>query len=508
MSSNTSINVVSNSDFLATRNRLSEIIRAPTDEWTIVDKHGDLYLLHYIDHDEAEQPSCGNIRGVLVDIKAGAVLTESSGYAGIVTGDSMRVDMYDGVRTVTTSSANVDTMTFGYEGLAIHRLFEGVVLRIIKHAGTVYYVSYRKILTEKSRWGDSPCFQELYHAAGGPPSEELFDVDKPYGSWCYNFLVVHPAFLGGSRQIVNEPYTVLLRIYDMVLSRYYPADECDLELRHPTVSYEIPEVVNTPYLHQPYPLSIDIANDVLKNGFFPPTTPAPSDPRLANGEAVIVTIVRDDVVVHTTQVWSSGYSWRMYLRDDNPNIYHQFFKLTNWLEPSYKGRYSVNKFEFLDVFILTRPYSAQQLIDLYNEGPTPGILTVNLPKVSPDVINDRENRLHLIWVNFVLSLPVHRQLEGIGLLARYMTDRRDLVKWLADLYTRQVQLTAEYHNRITGIFNRAKYQLTRAPRTSRKPTVTSVITRLVDAEQPEVVYSIIRSMRRIQNPPAPRPVSD
>jgi hypothetical protein len=404
--------------------------------------------------------------------------------------------------------------------------YEGVVFRIIWYDNEMLFVTHRKIRPQKSRWGSSPTFPEMYAAANGPSAEELFDTTKPHSTSCYVILVVHPSLLVATRQRINAPYIVLLAHHQM-------ESELDPALTGPgtptfPVRTSLTGLVNEPCIVDPPALTLEQANAHLEVGYYKKFTP--DDQRMGMGEAIILYRMEGVDVIDVVKIHSPSYEWRSYLRGNNPNIWHRFFELLNLVRKGLKSEDDWNNMEkklvmfpLYDETSIQDYYERNKMILTFPRGP-------RSYRTNKDEYHNRDSRVHLLWINFVVSLPAHFQGEALGFLAQYKRSRAEVTKWLQDLELKNRDLTEiKLSNRDLKeikVLNRAKKIMEDARQSSRRAIaegtnstpknahvglpklIKSSLRNFINKEEGTSLYKIIRLRKLMLNPPAITPADD
>lgn len=466
--------------------------------WEVTDAEEDTAMVHY--DDEADMRTQGHLRGIFLDLEVDAIIADSFGYTPtavaselILKEGKLRIQDIDGV-----------THVFDPEEVNIKRVFEGVVIRAIWRKSRLYRITHRTINPVKSRWGGSKSFLTLYDEAGGPTAEQLFDTTKPFSSTCYDFLVVDQALLVGTRQQVNKPYIVLLSAREMDIKR--PAEQV-AQGRFGTVETTVPITnniggsVNASMIHMPSKLSLEEANHHLKFGYYNEFTV--DDPRQLTGEAVIVYRMENGAVADVVKVHSPAYDWRVNMRGNNPNAAHQFYCLLNM---AYGDVNETEAWEtFKKRFILLPAYDEKSLKELY--AISKALLTIPTGDVSSDDYANRDDRIHLLWMNYVLSLPVHLQEVALDFLSQFRKDRNDLIDWLQTFEsTTQNIEAAEIPERAKGLISSsrrlARERISKGENYSQKGSymklpvlIKSTIRNLVNKENGPSLFGLTRDMK-------------
>lgn len=473
--------------------RVSEIIGLSNSGWDIVDSKDNLVLIHY--KDDANMDEVGHLRGILVDTEAGAVIAGSFGYTPVAV--SSKLTTTDGQLTIKDQDNVVHT--FDPAKVVIKRVFEGVVIRCIWHKGELYRITHKKISPLRSRWGSSKKFLELYEEAGGPTADQLFDTSKPFSSTCYDFLVVDNSLLVGTRQRVNKPYLVLLAERTMELNR--PSNQVAPGKRGFVTSSKISGTVDESFIHEPKSLSLDEANTHLTSGFFNPFES--NDERQTTGEAVIVYETNDNGDIRDiVKVHSIAYDWRTTMRGDNPNLINRFYTMLNMV---YMNNFDDAKWKQLCKNLIIFPiYSTSSIRELFATNKQ----LLYIPEIGSIMdYSNRDDRIYLLWLNYVLSLPPSHQSVALDILDNFHTDRTELIRWMQGIQfsTIEVELT----EKITRLLERARkfaHETVRdgknynqsGKRLSLNAVISNNIRNLINKEDGANLYALVREMKKIK----------
>lgn len=467
--------------------------------WSVIDHDPEakLALVHY--NDDADMLTYGDLRGILVDLETETVIADSFGYTPISVLSELKEK--DGVITVKDKQGQLHV--FNKETTSIKRVFEGVVIRAVWHKSKLYLITHRKIHPLRSRWGSSKSFMSMYEEANGPKAEDLFDTTKPFSNTTYNFLVVDSSLLVGTRQKVSKPYLVFLAQRDLEIGR--PKDQVACGKANFKYDETIGGSVNESFIHKPKLLTLDEANQHLKYGYYNPFDV--DDERQLTGEAVIMYEMENGLVKDIVKVHSPSYEWRSNLRGNNPNINHQFYSLLNMVYPDITTDDAWKK---LNKDLIMFPlYSEKSLKDLFSK--SGGILMIPTDKVSSDLLS-RESRIHLLWINYVLSLPTSLQLDALNILANFKKDRNDVTVWIQELESKHkdiesVDLPRRVKSIITSSRHLARERMTQGTNRSsygsymKLPVlIKSTIRNLINKENGTSLYGLIRDMKHALNP--------
>lgn len=406
-------------------------------QWIITDAvpGKNLYNAHYTE--AADMAMFGKLRGVVVDSERKFVVAKSFSFPFNAKSDQLTADAKGNLAVVDVNGNEHKFVSGEY---SLHHGFEGVILRIFKHDGVVYTTSHRRLNVEKSHYGKSKRFIEMYNELGGPKPESLFDAGKKFSPYTYIFIVVHPDLLIGTKQDVGKGFLVLLSIETVFTPETAPAAIGDDYEKIPKIPSSLPETL-LPLLskqsvvdaidakdvktavqsvYHPVPLTLDDANKHLKDGFFTGNKPETVDPRLSQGEFVIIYKYYPGTknVMSLMRVESTGYSWRLSMRNDDPIPKHRFFELMTGADLLTEKKDGLQQFK--KSFVLFPLYDPDEV--------SKELETESLRIVSDkdaEAPADYEDRKYMIWMNLLMATPPQLQKQVINLLKEYTGDLKN-----------------------------------------------------------------------------------
>lgn len=475
--------------------RVMEVLQLKSNiGWSIVDTFENLALIHY--DKNADMETCGKLRGILVDTETGAIVANSFGY----TPTAVVTELSDDNGSLVIKDKDNVIHAFPLQDTMIKRVFEGVVIRVIWYKGKSYHLTHKKINPVRSRWGSSPSFMQMYVDAGGPTDDQLFDTTKSYSNSCYVFLISHPALLVGTRQKINKPYIVCLAHYHMDIQR--PSEEVSVGIPSYKSSDHISGSVTESFIHNPKSLTISEANRHLKYGYYNEFNV--EDERQLTGEGVIIYRMIDTGVIDIVKVHSPSYEWRINLRGNQSNITFQFYSLLNIAYRDIDNDMAWNALK--EKLIILPQYDEESLKILYEQNEC--IITIPSDSVSKDDYYRRDARIHLLWMNYILSLPSNVQKIGLDILSQFHKDRTEVVQWLQnlELSIRDID-NAEISDRAKDIIKAsrklAKERIFTGNNTSSRGIVMNLpavikttIRNLIYKENGPSLYRLIRQMKQ------------
>lgn len=484
--------------------RIAEILGTENNNgWVIEDSLPDsgLYLVHY--KDTANMVEYGHLRGVVVDVNAGVVVCSSFGYTPVATASEIKPNMAGDIVMVDEQGFR-HTFTKGKYDIKIG--FEGVVIRVFWHNGKMYRTTHKRLNPSRSRWGNSKPFLTMYDDLGGPTADQLFDTSKDYSPWCHVFIVIDQKLLVGSKQDVGPGYIAYLGSNQMWSTSAPPEAyrSIDAELHKPATQSDIPPVITEPFIYEPGSLDLASAKFHLASGYYEPQSA--TDERLTSGEFVILYSYGDDGKVQSLlRVHSPAYSWRLQMRDSDPNLRHRFYELING---SYMPTDSeVGLREFIERFPLMPLYSVEDVQTHFEqEGP---FINISSEGVDVNDLNSKISRLHMIWLDFLVSVPPQQQKIVLDMFTDLVKERKDVINWLQELSRNEnINDNEDVIDRAKGIIAQAgKYASERGRNGNNRTRQGKIMTywQLVDAnianlvmkERGASLYKLVRNYKNI-----------
>ena len=417
--------------------------------WSIFDSlpEENLYLVHY--NEDANLSKYGELRGVIIDTKLKIVVCRSFGYTPVATRNTLSPEETTGVLKIKDDQGS--DHIFAKDEYTIRPGFEGVILRAFKHDGKVYLSSHKRIVAKKSRWGNSEPFLELYHKLGGPAEDQLFDTNCKYSPYCHIFLVTSPKLLVATKQDVGLGYVVYLGM-KKVWNPQFLQDVTQVEQKAKNPVCATLKTLNkvsegtstkTSSLVLPREFNLSQANSHLDSGYYTPVQPAMRDNRLKTGEFVILyrkprneKSSEIDTLGSLLKVQSEAYAWRTGMRDNTPNLKYRFYQLTNG------SHLETTSLELASSFIQNFPllplYKVETVLkEIVGKS---GSLIV-LPDEGAVLPRTQDERLHIIWLDFLISVPPQQQKEVAPLYLLFNQEREQVIDWLFSLNEKNILST-------------------------------------------------------------------
>ncbi len=390
----------------------------PMGAWDIVSESEDLAMIHH--NLEADMSVYGTVRGVVLDTKAGNVVSYSFPHANKFVTPALTV--VDG-RIILDSNTSCDV-----NRLKIKIGFEGPLIQIFKHGGKVYHSTRKRLESGKSRWGNSKTFEEIYKELDGPVDDVLFNKDKKYSPYVHTFIMNHPDVLICTKDNVGKGNLIYLGPKQMYSaeSSPYPLEEVDTELHVPSTVSSYDTNSEDKKIYSPETLSLEEANKHLLFGFYEGFEGYQFlDPRLLPGEFLILEDTEFDMMY---RVESPAYYWRSTMRNNNPNFLHRMFEL---LDYAYLKNNSNDDQIYNNMFPVLTFYDSASLRKTISNAPI--IVWPQNTEVIGNVPVNKDDKLYNIWQCFLASVPVCRQATVVGFHDYLVTKRGEVVTWLIGL---------------------------------------------------------------------------
>ena len=408
-----------------------------------------LYLVHYTP--DADLVQFGELRGTIVDLNARCIICQSFGFTPTAVVDQITPDD-QGVVVFNDTTGREHIVDLNRATIKCG--FEGTIMRVFLHNGTVYRATHRRINPINSRWGDSVAFNAMYDELRGPADNVMFDLTQGrYSPYVHIYLMVHPDVLSCSKQEVGSGYMVYLGVRQAYptepeLSPYRqtePAIQGDTRLysgpidpaiRMPIglTSIPIPIEGNGPFLLELFDWTLEQANDHLRYGFYEPFDMETelTDTRLGCGEFVMMYKYDDEGRLSgLLRVVSPAYQWRSDIRDNNPNILHRLYQLIN---ASYVRAETVSGLEeFKARYPLIFPYQPDSIVERIRGSPM--VIWTQDDAATDVIVSSKDERFCNVWVCLLMAVPLHKQLETALMYGQVISERGRIIDWLRGLYS-------------------------------------------------------------------------
>lgn len=454
----------------------------------------NLALAHYSEN--ADMETYGRIKGSIVDLETETIVCQSYEYTSMAVSNlDKEVWTPDDTGYIKLTDIYSRNYFFHQDNILIKPSFPGVILRVFKNKGRVYFSTHRRISAESSRWisDHGLTFIEMYQQLNGPTQEELFPTDQENSAFCYIFLVVHPDLVDVSK--INFMGLAGFIVY-MGFKEMWPTDQSPVELATST------DLVSGK-LVSPTSMSINEANLFLNWGYLKPTTQIEkfvthlftddpgglellysdqvkieaetakisdellsyfkdqlsadiqsefltqviewlylsndiiqsNDARLYPGEAVIIyRKVIDGSYQPALRIQSISYNWRDQMRNNQANLYYRFHELADKAKTGLRDQTIL--FKYLSVFPYMGDFEekvVKEQLNRYGYIISWPVLDASL-KAKLHYLSSYQHRLKNIWAAYVMAVPLSQQLTVWSMLDQYKTDKKSLAEWLFSLY--------------------------------------------------------------------------
>jgi hypothetical protein len=386
----------------------------------IVNEYESLRLVHYDQntiHNTEVDNELRKIRGVIVDIEEKKVVCPSFGYTPSIVSNSLPEP-----ESVVKDSYDKE-YTFPKE-FKIFPVTEGTMIRVWKYKGQLMFSSHKRINCDKSRWGTSGFFKDLFM--------------KYIGDFNLNDMV-------NEGKIAN----FILMDKDLTIATKFPMGKRDglivflgfTDENNTTISYEttlpslkehsIDDTNTNTNLFSSWELNMEDANKHLTQGFYDYPAKEQSD-ILCLGEGLVITYNKNGnnaVMI----VNSEAYTRRIKLVDNDPNILHRCYKL---ISKTYYPKV-VNE---TDTYLNSFPAVPVMSVEEINELETPFVTEMKGKNYTEDELTNKLNknsyelrlRNALTW--YAMSLSLSHQLSAFQNINNLINERKQICDIMCTKY--------------------------------------------------------------------------
>lgn len=475
---------------------IAEWLKLPmNNSWNIVDREESegLYMINYNEFfPDVDKDSLSWIRGLVLHLPSRQILVRSYGYSKTVVMDEIPIAPFlaAAVRVADPAALQSDPTLASFAEMPttmnlmdennngflldtknafLKPGYEGMLLRIWKWNGKVYRSTHRKLNFDRSHFGQSKSFVEMYNDVHGPTDEELFEESETTSPFVYYALLVHSDLFVATKSS-NMTSMVWLGVYPMVSA---PAENQvpRFVLPPPKEAFTDPFMLPS---WSPSPISVPQANLFLSSGHWNLPREHHSLPlMLKPGEFVVVygpPSVPGSPLPTITKIVSTSYQWRSKIRDNSTNLTHQFYTMLDYAKLP-REQYPFPALETPSANLCARIRSGS-IVVAWEMAPASETYD-HLATVGQRISNN--------WRCLLAAVPIFQQVHVIDILSKYHEDLRSLVEYI----------TAVYRSRV--LLNRPD-----AGEQTLKEKLTTIIgeVREDDMEQAERLRSIISSAHK------------
>jgi hypothetical protein len=418
--------------------------------------------------------------------------------------------IHPGSNNVVITDEHLNLHEFSPSKYKITPAYEGVIVRAFKHKGIVYFSTHKKLNCDRSRWGLSDYFLDIYKKLNGPSPKHLFPEEVMTSPWCYVFILVDPKLLVATQQDVGCGYIVHLSTEKMWDYEDKTCPYAKEDVRHiaPAIlSYSDKPLKfsgeETPLLIRPKYLSLDQANEFLRVGYSSKDLIDTSSPiKWCQGEAIVIFQNSGDGKIDSVRVQSPGFHCRLKFRGDNSNIHHRFYQLLSDAihNPFTKDRRIDQK--KIEDFLQKYPFHkrlSNTAVSVYHCGQ---FIRLDLLK--------RDNRIFLVYVSYLQTLPPNLKQEGLEMWEEFKKNRDDVTAWIQSIAIKKfrgskledipplsdrmrdiLRLTINYaHQRVASKRDKNR----KGQRMSEEQLIKANIHNLIQREYGPSLYKLIKEM--------------
>ena len=447
------IGEVLNKYFQATDYTSEELIN----QWYVCDADTtlNLYKVHYVD--DADMVKVGNIRGTVVDLEYEMVIADFFGNTKVIQCDNFpSTNNKNGVIYKLTDFDGVEHDINSKE-IVFRTYYEGPTFCFMYWKGTVFAMTHRLLQGTNGSFNQSKTFQEIMDQVGIPSHRVMFDTtNAKFSPFVYYFIPIHHSLLINSRDQLDPEkgfavYLMHKQIWDLDKNGPFkindPSGRCvnlktndsrpsigyvELSPRKFETTFEYPTTDKQPVIYTPPNLSIKDVNYRLKNGFYSPNKDI-YDNRLGMGEAVAIYCYTDGKLDKMLKLSSEALVWRTAVRGNGP-LLSEFYKLTTWAsrcKTDRENNISKNDIEqILEHFPNVAKLPIPEIMSKVEKGE---LTSWTWPPTEEDVIVTRDDVLYVVWISYLMSVPLHDQKAVVGFYDDYMKTRRALINHICFL---------------------------------------------------------------------------
>lgn len=373
--------------------------------------------------------------GHIYDLQSKKIVCVANGYVPTLTVSSSVNEIPD---SLTDEYGLVHT---GFSNAKFKPAFEGTIIRLWKRDGYHGMSTHSSINIEKSFYGKSKPFSQLYKEYNGPTHDELFDPTKPNGNVVYFFIIINKDLLVVNQGSVGKGYIIFIsfaELEDKDLSDTTTDWKISerfkfLESNDPFDYFRMSDDAKIDFASTPSFLDREVAIGYLKYGMMYKKKEnfEKLPPLLQNGESLVAIIGTDAYHVN-----SESYNHRLAIYGAEPNtsfhacsIYDLCLKGTATVPlSSFNGidkkidTYS-NYWELFPFICTPTIEQFDKLVSLPDDELLVGPLK-NIKPVSEKDLNTADDRYDLRLRNalfcYYMSLPLHLKKEASQYYKKYL----------------------------------------------------------------------------------------
>ena len=230
------------------------------------------------------------------------------------------------------------------------------------------------------------------------------------------------------------------------------------------------------------------------------------DVRLGTGEFVIMYEMEGEELKSILKVASPAYQFRSQMRDNNPNLLNRFYQLLNGSYiPAETETGFVNYINQYPIMARIQGSLATARRQLTQGEPIVVWQNYN----DPSLVSTKDDRLLNILIAFMMSVPLHRQLEVLGMYDQLVRERSEVITWI-----RKLEEAGNWEGQPTRvgqiITQSRKYALERYQRGQNRDKLGRALTvsmmtkdnirNLVNKEEGSSLYRLVKAMKEYYAP--------
>jgi hypothetical protein len=491
-----SLKSISSEKYNSIKAKVAKILSVPNvDDW---------YLSDYIEEQGLVMTHPKNeliyiypqLEGTVVDIFRNFIVSDAVGTNPIVITDALEPEENGDlqVRNELRELIHIER-----ENYTIKPGYEGIYIRIFKHNGIIYLSSLRRFHIENSTWGKSPTYGQMWNRLEGSDGKIFFSAEKKFSPYTHTFLLSTQEVANVSRSFIGAGYISYLgfrQTWTPETVSLIEFNEIDTTLWTPTEYTENPDLASQTGIFLKAPdIDFPTANYRLRFGDYSPWDDTNIDPRLGTGETVVIYIKdKNGITKSLIHIQSTAYHWRTTIRENNPNLFQQWWKLVDL-------SLDANKESFEQKIPKFSEFSIESIIDQVKRGPL-YIWEDSIP------VETTRNKLYAIWAAMLMAVPLSSQNEVSEYYSSFEYSIIELAKYLFDSWKEKRKFVPEYGQKreidiITNAISSANNFVSRSSKTVSNTkyeelVYKNILETLKRREKGTSIYRMISNKRKIE----------
>jgi len=401
---------------------VEEITEIGSSYWTITDQKDDLVCIVPSDKDLTP-----DYRSIVVDIKDKVIVNKFPAVERVIQASKV-IQTKKGLAFHSDRGRVVDNLNLDEENYQIIEGYEGVILRIFKWKGVVYFTTFRKLDASLATW-KNVSFLDMYYELGGIKGEEIYkDEDSEFTS--FNLMIIHPLLQNILHGDVGKG---CIKLFSMLSTK---VGGVNLPPNTKVVDY----------------INIDQMNDILSPEFIP---------EMFGGFAFIHVLDSEMNIKSIYEIRSPGYQWRYDVRgiDSDPKA-----ALLKCLNQGARPMF-VNGSAFAKKYFIGKHLNKKKLDSMangdyelsattfYSTDKAPEFLITNKNSNDADTKRAFLKRLEIVIANWLYCLPPHQRKDYVGIFDRIFLEVNNVVERVRKYISKEMFFDDKTPKRMKNLTN-------------------------------------------------------